>query len=674
MCSYDWPLRLGHAHARARGSAWVYNLRRGAVLCLLVWVTRSKRAGTAHREGLCRLTTSSSSQGREDPTEAEPPVSRGVADARARLLEYAPDHSLDEFFRKTLDEAEALSGSVMAFCDVMDPDQLHLILQNWSTRTRSEYCKADGKGKHYPIASAGVWAECVKVRAPVIHNDYRSMPDRKGLPEGHADLVRELVVPVMRQGLVRAVLAVGNKPTDYELTDMEAVSELADLAWDIAETKIAQQQLQSSLEEFRAIADHAYDWETWTAPDGTYRYVSPSCERITGHTPAEFMADPYLIVAIAHPADRERVSEHLRVSAGDRRGEDLEIEFRIVMPDGVVRWVNHVSTPVYGESGEWLGRRGSSRDVTEHKRTEERLAHERQLLDQVEAVAHVGSWRIGLGKRELSEEAARILGFGSAPVDGDILEAVRGVVHPDDRALFEGPGTRTLLADGIRATDFRIVRPDGAVRWISLQAVVETGEDAEPIAVNGILQDVTVRKNLEEIRERRLEQDANTDRLTGLLNLRGFGLVAELALAQAERTGHGVGLLFCDIDGLKNINDELGHLEGDRALRDTAGVLDSTLRSADAIARVGGDEFVVLAIGDEIENVAHLRTRLQSGFELFNERSDRPYRLRVSCGSASSEPGAPSGLEELRARADAEMYAEKLRHGRSGGALERTAT
>jgi GAF domain-containing protein len=169
-------------------------------------------------------------------------LSRSVLGARSRLLEYAPDHTLDELLEKTLDEAEALSDSVIGFYHFVDPDQVNLTLQNWSTRTKVEYCTADGKGRHYPIESAGVWADCVRARAPVIHNDYMSLPNRKGLPEGHAELVRELIVPVMRQGSVRAVLGVGNKPSDYDQADVEVVEQLADLAWDIAEAKIAQQE------------------------------------------------------------------------------------------------------------------------------------------------------------------------------------------------------------------------------------------------------------------------------------------------------------------------------------------------------------------------------------------------------------------------------------------------
>jgi len=589
------------------------------------------------------------------------PLHAAIAEARLRLIDFALSHSLDELLQETLDEAELLSGSKIAFYHCVDRDQRSLTLQSWSTRTKAEYCRAQPTSEHYPVESAGVWGECVRARAPVIHNDYESMPNRKSLPAGHAVLVRELVVPVMREGEVRAVVGVGNKPTCYDQTDLEAVSLLADLGWDIADRKMAQDELLASYERFRTVAEHTHDWETWCAPDGTPLYVSPSCERISGHSAAEFMADPGLLTRITHADDLPRLVEHLRMGAAEGRGDALELEFRIVTPDGDVRWIGHVCAPVYGEDGEWLGRRGSNRDTTERMLTEERLAHERRLLQQVEAVAHIGSWRIGPSEHELSDEAARILGFDCTPPDCDVVEAVLDVIHPDDRMLFAPARIRTILAEGLPPIDFRIIRPDGDVRWITAEGEVEVDEGGQSVAVNGVLQDVTARKISEEGRVARYEQDANTDGLTGLLNLRGFELVAEQAVAQAMRAGQGVGLIFCDIDNLKSTNDDLGHGQGDMLLKDVATVLESTLRSADAIARVGGDEFIVLAVGEGPEGVEYLRERLQSGFEHFNSSEERPYRLSVSSGAASRPPGATCRVDELRAAADAQMYEEKLR-------------
>lgn len=163
--------------------------------------------------------------------------------ARLRLLQFASTHSLDELLGATLDEAEALSGSVIGFYHFLEADQKTLALQNWSTRTKTEFCTAAGKGSHYDVALAGVWADCIRERRAIIHNDYAALPHRKGMPPGHAPVGRELVVPVFRGENIMAILGVGNKSQDYTQQDVEAVSLLADLAWEIAERKRAEEEI-----------------------------------------------------------------------------------------------------------------------------------------------------------------------------------------------------------------------------------------------------------------------------------------------------------------------------------------------------------------------------------------------------------------------------------------------
>jgi PAS domain S-box-containing protein len=188
--------------------------------------------------------------------EGVPPVSRIVViditerkrhevvmAARLRLLTLAPAHTLAELLRATLDEAEALSGSSIGFYHFLEADQKTLWLQAWSTNTTRNMCRAEGAGTHYPVDQAGVWVDCIRQRQAVIHNDFATVPHRKGMPPGHATVVRELVVPVMRGGQITAILGVGNKPTDYTAEDVKAVSALADLAWGIAENKLVQTEL-----------------------------------------------------------------------------------------------------------------------------------------------------------------------------------------------------------------------------------------------------------------------------------------------------------------------------------------------------------------------------------------------------------------------------------------------
>ena len=183
-------------------------------------------------------------------------------DVRLRLFEYATSCSLEDLLQKTLNEIEVLTQSSIGFYHFVDRDEKSLILQAWSTRTVNEFCKAEGKGMHYAIDQAGVWVDSVRERKPVVHNDYCSLPNCRGLPEGHATVIRELVVPVIKNERIVAVLGVGNKPTDYTREDVEIVSFLADVAWEIVERKRIEEalkQMNDSLE--RTVAERTLELE-----------------------------------------------------------------------------------------------------------------------------------------------------------------------------------------------------------------------------------------------------------------------------------------------------------------------------------------------------------------------------------------------------------------------------
>jgi PAS domain S-box-containing protein len=174
-----------------------------------------------------------------------------VVKLRLDLMEYAGTHSLEELLQKTLDEIGALTNSPIGFYHFVEPDQKTLSLQAWSTRTVKEFCTAKGKGMHYGIDKAGVWVDCVRERRPVIHNDYLSLPYRKGLPEGHAAVIRELVVPIIHKDNIVAILGVGNKPIDYTDKDVELVSFIADVAWEITKRKQAEEEIQKLNKELK---------------------------------------------------------------------------------------------------------------------------------------------------------------------------------------------------------------------------------------------------------------------------------------------------------------------------------------------------------------------------------------------------------------------------------------
>ena len=149
------------------------------------------------------------------------------------------------------------------------------------------------------------------------------------------------------------------------------------------------------------------------------------------------------------------------------------------------------------------------------------------------------------------------------------------------------------------------------------------------------------------------------DDLTGLYNRRGFSRLAEQHLKLANRTKRGSLLMFIDVDGLKQINDTVGHPEGDRALTETAEILKHTFRSSDVIARIGGDEFAVIAIDASQNSAAHLVMRLQEKLQAANAQPGRRYPLSLSVGVASLDPQSTQSLEALMAKADEALYQQK---------------
>ena len=150
-----------------------------------------------------------------------------------------------------------------------------------------------------------------------------------------------------------------------------------------------------------------------------------------------------------------------------------------------------------------------------------------------------------------------------------------------------------------------------------------------------------------------------TDELTGLNNRRGFLALAEQQLKLAQRTRRGLALVYVDLDGFKQINDQFGHQRGDQALMNVAQILRHTFRSSDVIARVGGDEFAVLAIEANQDSGDILKTRLYEKLKDHNDKSKDEFKLSFSFGIVNFDPEHPSTLEGLMHAADRAMYTQK---------------
>jgi PAS domain S-box-containing protein len=197
-------------------------------------------------------------------------------------------------------------------------------------------------------------------------------------------------------------------------------------------------EIQTSELRFQTMADFAYDWECWLSPEGEVIYSSPSCERITGYSAAEFQAHPELIVEIVHVEDRQMVAEHTSRMALPE--ETCQLEFRIVTRSGETRWICHNCRPVHDARGNFQGRRMSNRDITQRKRFEGDL--EQQKMELMAKSKHLEmanqALKAMLDHREIERHS----------IEASILANLKRHVLPYTEQLAEmnlGPKARTYL-------------------------------------------------------------------------------------------------------------------------------------------------------------------------------------------------------------------------------------
>lgn len=155
-----------------------------------------------------------------------------------------------------------------------------------------------------------------------------------------------------------------------------------ELKAEIVERKLAELDLSKSEYKFRLLANNTYDWEYWIDPQGKYIFISKSCERITGYSVDDFYNNPELLFNLIHPDYSDMVRMHYR---GEEDGHlpYVKIEFQIINRSGEKRWIEHNCIPVFDEQGNFIGRRGNNRDITDRKIAEEKINNTHKLLEEL---------------------------------------------------------------------------------------------------------------------------------------------------------------------------------------------------------------------------------------------------------------------------------------------------
>lgn len=241
-----------------------------------------------------------------------------------------------------------------------------------------------------------------------------------------------------------------------------------------------------------------------------------------------------------------------------------------------------------------------------------------------------------------------------------------GVIVTGDnrRIVFANQLARELLGLAVTPENSLVFLPEKGMITVftngekrTLEVSSRTVKDGKQTLVISTLRDTTLL--LKQIEQ--LSYQSFIDELTGLYNRRGFLSVAHHIFESARREKRNIVIIFADMDGLKEINDTLGHAAGDSSIKDLAEILKTYLRSEDVVARIGGDEFVVLTTIEENENSESLIARLKGEIEQFNKKNQKNYSIQVSFGFSVIKPDDTVDLADVVQRADMEMYQEKKR-------------
>jgi diguanylate cyclase len=228
-------------------------------------------------------------------------------------------------------------------------------------------------------------------------------------------------------------------------------------------------------------------------------------------------------------------------------------------------------------------------------------------LARAQQVAHLGDWSFNVrtGRIRWSKELFRILGL--QPADGipPGIHPERAFVHPDDLAAYEATMRRAAAERAPRGLDHRVIRRDGEVRWVHLETSIERDGSGRLERLFGTVHDITEQKAA----ERKLAMQASTDVLTDLPNRTQLEKQLQAAVESGRRAGTKTAVVFLDVDRFKTINDTLGHAVGDALLISIAARLHANTRGGDFVARMGGDEFIVILnqieSREDVANAAH---------------------------------------------------------------------
>ncbi len=422
---------------------------------------------------------------------------------------------------------------------------------------------------------------------------------------------------------------------------------------DITRQKQAEEELIAVKQFNEDIVQNINEGIVISASDGKIQFANQALQKILGYEAGELIGLHWKTIVI--PAEHHLVEEaNIRRSNGSTDRYELMLKHK----DGSIIPVQISGSPYHdSKSGKLIGTLAVLTNITERKTAEEAVFESEQRYREILETTEEGFYEVDLKGKIIAcnRAAAKMLGFQEEELVGlsyvGLCKDSAAVYREFNQAFTTGKPKFSVIME--------MIRKDGTISTADLSVSLTYDKQGNITGFRGMGRDISERIKLED----HLKYLSFRDQLTGLYNRRYFE--NELKRLNVSRD-YPVAVISADLDGLKLINDILGHSEGDRYLQAGADLLKSALRASDILARVGGDEFALLLPCTNKREADLLMNRIRRQVESYNyEQKNLP--LSISLGLAISE-NPDYSLEEVFRMADNNMYSDKLEQGKKARA------